>query len=505
MIQLRGVRIDAPSGTSDPRALLAVDDLIIRSGEYVALVGPNGAGKSLLLQTIAGLRRPSAGIVEFDKRHMTTSRVGILFQSPDDQIVGSTVERDVAFGLENMSVPSPEIRRRVDEALQAAGLVPLARRAPHLLSDGEKQRVSLAAVLVLEPPLLLLDEPTSRLDPDGTRIFLDRIREVRSRTGATVLHVTHRADEISAADRVVGLSAGRVVFDGSPDELVDREAATALGVVAPPSVDARAETRVGAGPLVHLRDIRWVADDGTGSQREVLRGVDLRIGVGERVGLVGRSGSGKTTLASILAGLLEATSGQVEWTAAPTSLGVAAPTGLGVAPSRIRVALAFQEPEVGFFEETVLADVAFGPRNFGMPEELAKERAATALRKVGLDPDVFGARAPETLSGGEARRAAIAGILALEARLLVLDEPSTGLDADGFLRLRAVLGGLRREEVALLVISHDVPFLCAECDRVVLLDEGRIAWDGPARRAAEELPPPWRDAAASMATAPGGR
>jgi energy-coupling factor transport system ATP-binding protein len=413
--------------------------------------------------------------------------VGVVFQSPDDQIVGSTVERDIAFGLENLAVPTPEIRRRVDEALRAADLAALARRAPHLLSDGEKQRVSLTSVLVLEPQLLLLDEPTSRLDPAGTRLFLERIREVRARTRATVVHVTHRAEEIAGADRVVGLSGGRVVFDDSPAQLFAGGFAASLGVVLSAPHLTPPRPAVDAGPLVRLRDIRWTADDGAGARREVLRGVDLEIRQGERVGLVGRSGSGKTTLASILAGLLEATSGRVEW------------VDPSVAARRVPVALAFQEPEVGFFEETVLADVAFGPRNHGLSEELANERAAATLRKVGLDPEAFASRAPETLSGGEARRAAIAGILALDARLLVLDEPGTGLDAEGFARLRDVLDGLGRDEVALLVTARRS---AGTQHWIVLLEEGRIAWDGPATRAAQELPPPWRAESAADVWAP---
>jgi energy-coupling factor transport system ATP-binding protein len=494
MIRLRGVRIDPPAGRPDRAPLLDIADLSISFGEYVGLVGANGAGKSLLVQAIAGLKRPSGGRVAFDSQDGTVPSIGLLFQSPDDQIVGSTVERDVAFGLENRMVPAPEMRRRVDEALAAGGLADLAKRAPHLLSDGEKQRVSLASVLVLEPSVLLLDEPTARLDPEARRLFLARIREVRARTAATVVHVTHRADELSAADRIVGLEGGRVVFDGTPAALLGTPAARALGVIAPrdpappPAASARA-----TDPLVRLCDVRWTADDGAGSRREVLRGVDLEIRRGERVGLVGRSGSGKTTLASIVAGLLEASSGRVEWTDRAAAGGEGA---------RAPAALAFQEPEAGFFEETVLADVAFGPRNLGLSEEEAAERAAAALRRAGLDPDVFGARAPETLSGGEARRAAIAGVLALDARLLVLDEPGTGLDADGLERLHEALAGLRRDDVALLLISHDVPFLLAECDRIALLDEGRIAWDGPARRAAVELPPPWRSAGVAGTSSP---
>lgn len=228
MISARGVALHAPAGPGGrPAPLLDGIDLDIRKSEYVVLVGANGAGKSLLLQVLAGLRSPSEGEITFVSTNVS---VGIVFQSPDDQIVGSTVERDVAFGLENRGLPSPEIRRRVDDALEESGLAPLAGRPPHLLSEGEKQRLALASALVLEPDLLLLDEPTSRLDPPGRRAFQDRAARAHAR-GAAVVHVTHRSEEILPAGRVVGLDAGRVVFDGTPAELLRSPVSDRLGIL----------------------------------------------------------------------------------------------------------------------------------------------------------------------------------------------------------------------------------------------------------------------------------
>jgi energy-coupling factor transporter ATP-binding protein EcfA2 len=206
--------------------------------------------------------------------------------------------------------------------------------------------------------------------------------------------------------------------------------------------------------------------------REVLRGIDLEVHRGERIGIVGRSGAGKTTLVTILAGLLEPTAGRV----------------VGAAEA----GLVFQEAERSFFEETVLADVAFGAANRGATPEQAKEQARAALRTVGLDPEVIGARMPETLSGGEARRAAIAGILAFAPSLVVLDEPTTGLDAEGVDRLHDLLGEIRRSGRAYVIVSHDLGFVAEECERVLLLEAGRIAWDGPAALLAEALPEDWR-------------
>ena len=498
MIRLRGVRLDAPDRPPASAALLDVPELDIRSGEYVVLTGPNGAGKSLLLHVIAGLRKPTGGTVTFDMTNGSDRpRVGILFQNPDDQLLGSTVERDIAFGLESLGVAPAEIRRRIDSAMEEAGLATLARRPPHLLSDGEKQRVVLASVLVLEPAVLLVDEPTSRLDPEGRAHFLERLHAIRARSGATVLHVTHRAEEIAPADRVVALRGGRVVFDGAPAELA-RGSVAGLGILRaggfegsiPLPEDAAAAHGLGEArpaaqsgasePLVRLEAVAWCSDDGTGTVREVLQGVDLEIRDGERVGITGRSGSGKTTLAAILARLVEPDRGRVVWR---ESVPDRRPGGRGPGSSgtrgRLPVVLAFQEPERGFFEETVLADIAFGPSNLGIPPESARERARAALRRVGLDPDVFGSRSPDTLSGGEARRAALAGLLALDADLVVLDEPTTGLDGEGVDRLRHILATLRRDGVATLLVSHETALLRSECDRILRLTEGRLVCEEP--------------------------
>jgi energy-coupling factor transport system ATP-binding protein len=235
-----------------------------------------------------------------------------------------------------------------------------------------------------------------------------------------------------------------------------------------------------SGALLRLDAVRWTAPDEAGPARDVLDSVDLEIGEGESVGIVGRSGAGKTTLVTIAAGLLEPTAGRVT-----------GPSGGPPAPGEI--GLVFQEPERGFFEETVLADVAFGPRNVGASVAGAEEAAREALRTVGLPPELFAGRAPETLSGGEARRAAIAAVLALGPRVLLFDEPTTGLDADGVERFRGVLAELRRRRSSYVVVSHDLELLAEECERLLVLEDGHIVFDGPTGALPEGLPPDWRE------------
>jgi energy-coupling factor transporter ATP-binding protein EcfA2 len=237
--------------------------------------------------------------------------------------------------------------------------------------------------------------------------------------------------------------------------------------------------------LLRAESIRWTADAGLPHQREILSGVNLEIAAGERNGLMGRSGAGKTTLASILAGLLEPSSGRI------FDVGHLRPPGRS--PDSGSIGLVFQEPENGFFEETVLADVRFGPANLGLRQSDSLRRAEEALRMAGLDPAIFGYRAPESLSGGEARRAAIAGILAFRPRIVIFDEPTLGLDAEGVERLCSILETLHGNGSTYLIVSHDVPFLLEQCERVLILDQGLIEWDGPALELPGRLPPSWRE------------
>jgi len=218
MIRLEHVHLlapEAPDGSTPPFLLKDVD-LQWAAGEDCAVAGTNGAGKSLLLQVAAGLRLPTSGRVV----HATPGlRVGVVFQNPDDQIVGSTVERDLAFGLENLGVPSPVMRDRVEEWLHRIELADRRHAPPHLLSEGEKQRLALGAALILEPALLLLDEPTSRLDPEGRRLFLREVRRAREERGTAVVLVSHRSEELLPARRLIVLEAGRVTYDGPPGGL----------------------------------------------------------------------------------------------------------------------------------------------------------------------------------------------------------------------------------------------------------------------------------------------
>jgi energy-coupling factor transport system ATP-binding protein len=244
-------------------------------------------------------------------------------------------------------------------------------------------------------------------------------------------------------------------------------------------------------PIVRLTEVRYVVEAELPASREILGPIDLAIFRGERLGIAGESGSGKTTLLTILSGFLPPSSGRICWLDAESSSIRSNATAAAFSKD---FGLVFQEPEQGLFEETVGEDVAFGPRNAALPEEEVRARVDEALRLVGLEPDAVRDRVPETLSCGEARRVAIAGVLAFGPKVVLFDEPTIGLDAEGIERFRAILAGLRGQGAAYVIVSHDVTLLLEECSRILVLEAGRIRWEGPAAKLLDGLPPAWRDA-----------
>ncbi len=267
MIRLQGARV-VPGGSGrvepgprDPgaaglRPILDVESLHISRGECVCMVGANGSGKSTLLQVLAGLRPLDAGTVAFDDPQGSAS-VSIVFQSPDDQIVGSTVERDLAFGPECRAISPGEIRERVDELAREFGLAEQSRRPPHLLSEGEKQRLAFASAWIVSPGLLLLDEPTSRLDPGARRDLLSRLEQIRASGRCTIVHVTHRSEEFMESDRILGLLEGRIAFDGPPDAFLASPAAGRFQPIWSPLHRFRRRLREAGLPLGAPPSGRW--------------------------------------------------------------------------------------------------------------------------------------------------------------------------------------------------------------------------------------------------------
>lgn len=503
-------------------------DLEFKAGEYVAIIGPNGSGKTTLARLLNGLLVPTSGVVLVDgldskvkeDLKLIRQKVGMVFQNPENQIITTSVEREIAFGLENLNLPSEESRERVEWALSAFHLWDYKNSAPHSLSGGEKQRLAIASVLAMRPKYLILDEPTSLLDPEGRQMFNLLVKKLVAEGKVTIINITQFPEEALLAQRLIVLDRGKILLDGSPEKVFEEEIKLKeIGLSTTRSLEiTKGLKRKGLSfkrkirgiedliqellslqgvnynlPINHRRaeeveqfkpetkgnlqveieNLSFTYNHAGRNSKMALEKIDLKITQGEFIGLIGPTGSGKTTLAQLLDGLLFATSGliQVE--------------GLEIREKasylkkiRQKVGLVFQFPEKQLFEETVYGDIAFGPKNLGLEKEIIDTRVRKSLEVVGLDFDVFAQRSPFSLSSGEQRRVAIAGILAFEPNILILDEPTAGLDFEGVCRIKKILLELNKKGVTIILISHNLEIVAEVCKRIIYLKEGKILFDG---------------------------
>jgi len=529
LIELEEVSYLYPGAASPAlsRISLAVDE-----GEYVAVVGANGSGKSSLLRLLDGLRTPTEGEVRVasvstsreEGRRAALREVGLVFQFPADQIVSSSVEEDVAFGPECLGLPREEIRRRVDSALAAVGLEAAKGRPSHFLSAGQQQRLAVAGVLATSPRCVAFDEATAMLDPAARRSVLG-LMDALVASGVAVVHVTQDMSEAARARRVLVLDSGRLVFDGSPAELfasgsprVGALAAIGLpdwGTLAamlglemlplesPDGLAARIAAaypapRAGPGPrgdsvrparvgprprepgadgrgspagalAFELRGASHSYLAGTANEVRSLSGIDLAIPAGKLVAFVGRTGSGKSTALQLLDGLVAPTSGKV------ASLGVDL-GGRSVDLKKVRTSapLAVQRPESALFETYAADDVAFGPRNLGLSGKALVARVSSSMEEAGLGYEVFRDRRTRSLSGGERRRLALAGVLAMGGEALLLDEPTSSLDPATRRQVMDLVGRKAKEGVTVVVATHSMDEAAA-ADFVAVFSGGSLA------------------------------
>jgi len=449
------------------RRLPAVSDVTftIEPGERVLLLGASGAGKSTLLTGMAGLLGDAdegerRGSLQVDGSDPETQRgrIGLVLQDPDAGVVLSRVGDDVAFGCENLGVPAEDIPARVAEALDAVGLdVPLDR-ATAALSGGQKQRLALAGALAMRPGLLLLDEPTANLDPDGVQEIRASVERVVAATGATLVVIEHRTAvwaDLMTRVIVVGTDGG-LLADGAPDDVfrAHGDALAEAGVWVPghpvglpvlpvrPAVDP-------ADAILTTRDLAVTRD----RRRAVQRGLELAVPDGAATVIVGPNGAGKSTLALTLAGLLDALHGTVE-----AAEGLRGRRGLD--PIRwtsrellTRIGMVFQDPEHQFLTQTVRDELAVGPRALGWDDARIDAVVDALLERLGLT--ALAAANPFTLSGGQKRRLSVATVLAAAPAVIVLDEPTFGQDRRGWIGIVSLL----QEEIArgttVVAVTHD--------------------------------------------------
>ncbi|MGQ9731047.1 MAG: energy-coupling factor transporter ATPase [Candidatus Zipacnadales bacterium] len=520
---LRDVSFEYRAGTKPALRNLSVT---IEPGTFVAIMGRTGAGKSTLCRCANGLV-PAFYAGRFEGEVMVFGRpvwrspvrehaglVGLVFQDFEAQLISSDVELEVAFAMENLGVPREEMQRRVAESLTRVGLEGFVRRDPATLSGGEKQRLALAAVLAPRPQLIVLDEPTTDLDPQGKEELFSQAQDL-AREGLTVLMAEHEPDYALAADRLLVLDEGHLVYDGpTVDLLTDSERCLALGIRPPeiprcftalgipePPIDLEKAIGYGRELGLSIKEEAFAALRAQEAERRtrygdvvievcelvheytpgtpVVEGISLTIRQGEFVALLGQNGSGKTTLAKHLNGLLKPTRGEVR--VSPIN-GLSRPRGddpvdraLRPPPASLPVGYVFQDPDHQIFCATVREEVAFGPRTLGLDDSHVDE----ALEAVGLtdlaDADPF------ALTKGERQAVAVASALACEPSVLILDEPTTGLDGPLQERMMGLLRELNDQGRTIIVITHSMWAAASYVDRVVVMAAGKIIADGPTR------------------------
>ena len=442
---LHDVTYRYPAASSDA---LSEVNLTIEPGTFSVVVGPNGSGKSTLGRVLAGLA-PTAGTVDRPGQPGLGQPNGtaIIMQRPETQVLGVRVIDDVTWGLGADDPVDP------DALLRTVGLDGMGQRATATLSGGELQRLAIAAALGRRPRLLISDESTAMVDHAGREVLTALLARLPQSEGLAVVHISHRPEEALAADQIIALADGRRVECPIP------------APAGPSGHSSFAHWCGGTGADMELVGIGHVWADGTPWRQRALADIDLHVGAGDGVVVLGGNGSGKSTLAWILAGLIVPSEGSCLLGGRPMDTQVGA------------VGLAFQHARLQLLRPTVAADV----RSAGGVGPAEAERA---LELMDLDPATVSDRSVDELSGGEMRRVAIAGLLArVEAkgsRVLVLDEPLAGLDQDSRASLLDVLGHLRAEiGLTLVVVSHDVEGIGECCDRVVRLHQGRVVADEP--------------------------
>ena len=517
-VLLENVSYRYPRSTSDTVRGIS---LKISKNEIVGITGRTGAGKTSILTLFNGLiphffEGTLDGTIEINgldtQEHdilTLVKHVGMVFQDTETQILGATVEKDTVFGPSNLGFPRDELRRCVGDALSIVGLSGFEERSTTNLSGCEKQRLAIAGVLAMNPSFIALDEPTSELDPLGSRQLFDLLVRLRETRPLTMVVVSHDSEALlKHVQRVLVIDNGAVAWDGKPEELyVDiprcrkfglrippvfellhwlrskgilpdgtfpQDIGEASGIIAPlfakaarsTVCDTRERTAATGEPIITIDNLHHRY----GSGLDALCGVSLHIHAGDFVALVGKNGAGKTTLVKHFNGLLKPSAGSVMVDGHDTRSSSVASL------SRV-VGYVFQNPDHQIFCPSVREEIEFGLKQIGTltPKEI-DDRVASSLAFVGLEGSAD--RHPFTLGKGERQKLAVASVLAKEPKVLVIDEPTTGLDWDGAEKMMQLVQRLHRDGHTILIITHDMQIAADYAERIVVLQHGRVLADG---------------------------
>ena len=492
--------------------------LSIKDSEFILIAGPSGCGKSTLCRCINGLVPSFYGgkisgsvtVQNINTLHTPTKEmaktVGMVFQDPENQLIATDVEREIAFGLENLGLSKTLMAKRIEEVLDTVGIDHLRHRQISTLSGGEKQKTAIASVLVLHPEIFVLDEPTSELDPKGAEEVIQLVKRLNEEFGLTVLLVEHRIDRVlQSVDRLILMNNGMIAYDDNPRDWIHHVGDTLPDIGVPPitrlsvalqkkNIDTKTPLTIKEGrqnfssvfkakkfkktdfssirksknsndSVVTIKNLWYNYTDSP----TILRGINLSISKGEFVSLVGRNASGKTTLAKMLNGLLKPTKGTVEINGINT-------TKTSVENLARDVGYVFQDPNVHLFADSVEEEITFMMHNLGFSPKSIEESLEKMLTQFNLNYCRYAY--PRSLSTGEKQRVALSSVLAANPQLLILDEPTRGLDYELKKTLMHRLKTYQQNGGTILLITHDIELIAEFGERVILISEGNLVADG---------------------------
>ena len=496
---------------------LAIDNLsfTVEKGEFVGIVGMNTAGKSTLCYALCGLvphffKGAYGGTVTIDGMDILTheisditSKVGLVFENPFSQMTGAkfTVYDEIAFGLENMGLARDDMHTRINESMRMLDIEKLKDENPFSLSGGQMQRVAIASVIAMKPDVLVLDEPTSQLDPEGTEEVF-KIVEMLSKQGMTIIMVEQKLEKMAEyADRILLMHAGKIVHDGNPAEVFSRDDLLQYGVepplyakisrklgmqnsktgLYPVTLDSMAIDR----PLIfnyekimpissntstiNVTSLHFAYNKGTG----IINGLDVSL-TGEPIAIIGQNGAGKSTFVKLLKALVKPDSGEILLDGKPISSSTAAKLAS-------KIGLVFQNPNDQIFKNSVWDEVMFGPVTIGQSNEVAAANTKKMLELVGLlhrsDEN------PYDLSLAERKMVAVASILAMDTNVIIFDEPTMGQDHLGKLKMKEIIHSLYEQNKLVICILHDMDFVAETFGRTLIFSDGQMLFDGSTRDA----------------------
>lgn len=490
-------------------------DITVKKGEFVSILGHNGSGKSTFAKLVNGLNMLTGGTLYVKDMDASMEEniwdirqsVGMVFQNPDNQIIATVVEEDVAFGPENIGMPPQDIVKNVDMALKAVSMEEFRKAAPAYLSGGQKQRIAIAGILAMKPECIILDEPTAMLDPLGRKEVMDTITRLNREEGITIVLITHYMEEAALSDRIIIVNNGKVAAEGTPREifrnvekmrslyldvpqitelayLINKEnpkmpddlltidefinKVNEIGIKDNFSYTKQEKDIEGSSePILEIKNLTHIYGEETVFEKIALKNVSLTINKGDFIGLIGHTGSGKSTLIQHLNALVKGNEGVVYFKG----------TDINADKSRLKevrqkIGLVFQYPEHQIFESTIYDEVAFGPKNCGLEGNELDNRIREALHFVGMNESYFN-KSPFDLSGGQKRRVAIASVLAMKPEILILDEPMAGLDPYG---RDEILGNIKKMHdelgITIILVSHSMEDIASIADKIIVMNRG---------------------------------